>query len=154
MYVVHEIPAGMVGVQIDAVLNDIGADGVKTGMASNKEIIEIIVDRIKKYGINQLVIDPVMVAKSADRLLQKDAETSLVKDLLPVDFLVTSNVYGAEIISGSSIKNLEDAKRAAEIIQGKGPDFVLLRGGHLHEKEAADILLDGNSYQKNKGINA
>jgi len=146
VYAVHDVPPDIVGAQIDAVMEDIGVNGVKTGMVSNKEIIEIIVDRIKKYGIKQLVVDPVMVAKSGDRLLQKDAETSLVKDLFPVTFLVTPNVFEAEIISSSQIESMEDAKRAAEIIQGKGPDFVLLKGGHLHEKEAIDILFDGNTY--------
>jgi hydroxymethylpyrimidine/phosphomethylpyrimidine kinase len=144
---VHDIPPDIVALQIDAVMEDIGVNGVKTGMVSNKEIIEVIADRIKKYGIEQLVVDPVMAAKSGDRLLQKDAETSLVKDLLPVTFLVTPNVYEAEIISGIKIAGIEDANRAAKIIHGKGPDFILLKGGHLHEEEAVDILFDGSSYQ-------
>jgi hydroxymethylpyrimidine/phosphomethylpyrimidine kinase len=143
---VHDIPPHIVGAQIDAIMEDIGVNGVKTGMVSNKEIIEIIVDRIKKYGIEQLVVDPVMVAKSGDRLLQKDAETSLIKDLLPVTFLITPNVHEGEIISSTKIENIEDARRAAEIIQGKGPDYVLLKGGHLLEEEAVDILFDGNAY--------
>jgi hydroxymethylpyrimidine/phosphomethylpyrimidine kinase len=146
VYAVHDVPPEIVGLQIDAVVEDIGVNGVKTGMLSNKEIIEIIVDRIKKYGIKNLVVDPVMVAKSGDRLLQKEAEKSLVKDLLPATFLVTPNVFEAEIISGIHIASIEDAKKAAKIIQQKGPAFVLLKGGHLHEEEAIDILFDGNSY--------
>lgn len=147
VYAVHDIPAEIVGAQIDAVIKDIGADGVKTGMVSNKEIIEIIVDRIKKYKIKQLVVDPVMVAKSSDRLLRKEAEVTLIDELLPVTFLVTPNVFEAEIISGTSIKSVDDAKRAAQIIKRKGPKFVLLKGGHLIEKEAVDILFDGDSFQ-------
>ncbi len=146
VHAVHDVPPDIVGAQIDALMEDIGINGVKTGMVSNKEIIEIIVGRIKKYGIKQLVVDPVMVAKSGDHLLQKGAETSLIKDLLPVTFLVTPNVFEAEIISGTSIKSMEDAKKAAEIIKRKGPDFVLLKGGHLSGEEAIDILFDGNSY--------
>lgn len=147
VYAVHDIPPEIVGAQIDAVMKDIGADGVKTGMVSNKEIIEIIVDRIKKYRIKHLVVDPVMVAKSSDRLLRKDAESTLIEKLLPVSFLVTPNVFEAEIISGTSIKNADDAKKAAQIIKRKGPKFVLLKGGHLLEKEAVDILFDGDSFQ-------
>ena len=155
VYAVHNIPAEIVGAQIDAVIKDIGTNGIKTGMVSNIEIIEIIVDRIKKYGLKQLVVDPVMVAKSAARLLEKDAETSLIKGLLPVAFLVTPNVYEAEIISGTSIKKTEDAQIAARIIRDKGPKFVLLKGGHLQEKEAVDILFDGDSYHyfKSERIN-
>jgi len=113
------------------------------------------VDRIKKYGLKQLVVDPVMVAKSGDRLLDKDAETSLIKGLLPLAFLVTPNVFEAEIISGISIKNIENAQRAAQIIKKKGPEYVLLKGGHLQEKEAIDILFDGDSYHyfKSERIN-
>lgn len=146
VYAVHDIPADIVGAQIDAVVTDIGVDGVKTGMVSSKEIIEVIADRIKKYGIKQLVVDPVMIAKSSDRLLQKDAEASLIKELMPVTFLVTPNVFEAETISGISIKNMDDAKIAARIIREKGPKFVLLKGGHLPGNEAVDILFDGHSY--------
>lgn len=155
VYAVHDIPAEIVGAQMDAVINDIGVNGVKTGMVSNNEIIEIIVERIKKYDIKHLVVDPVMVAKSNDRLLQKEAEISLIKNLLPVTFLVTPNVFEAEIISGIPIKNIQDAQRAAQIIQKKGPEYVLLKGGHLQEEEAIDILFDGNSYHyyKSERIN-
>jgi hydroxymethylpyrimidine/phosphomethylpyrimidine kinase len=146
VYAVHDIPAEIVGAQIDAVIKDISPNGIKTGMVSNQEIIETIVDRIKKYGLNILVVDPVMVAKSSDRLLQKEAEKSLIEELLPIAYLVTPNVLEAEIISGISIKNIEDAQRASKIIHKKGPRYVLLKGGHLQEEEAVDILFDGGSY--------
>jgi hydroxymethylpyrimidine/phosphomethylpyrimidine kinase len=143
---VHDIPPEIVAAQLDAVMEDIGVDGVKTGMLSNREIIATVVEKIKRYGIDQLVVDPVMVAKGGDRLLQSDAETALVKDLLPVTFLLTPNVHEAEIISGTRIEGMEDAERAAKIIQAKGPHYVLLKGGHLQEEEAVDILFDGDSY--------
>ena len=146
VYSVYDLPADIIGAQIDAVMNDIGVNGVKTGMLSTEKIIMIVVDRIKKYKIKNLVVDPVMVSKSSYRLLQKEAEKSLEKELLPVTFLVTPNVPEAEIISGISIKNIEDARKAAQIIQKKGPEYVLLKGGHLQEKEAVDILFDGDSY--------
>lgn len=142
---VHDVPPSMVGEQIDAVMEDIGVDSVKIGMVSNKEIIEVIVERIKKYRI-QVVVDPVMAAKSGDQLLQKEAEKSLIENLLPVTFLLTPNVFEAEIISGVPIKGMEDAQRAAKIIQKKGPQFVLLKGGHLYQKEAVDVLFDGKTF--------
>jgi len=147
VFTVYDLPSDIIGSQIDAVMEDIGADGVKTGMLSNEKIIKIIVDRIKKYGIKNLVVDPVMVSKSSFRLLQIEAEKSLEKELLPVTFLVTPNVHEAEIISGTSIRTIEDAQRAAQIIQKKGPKYVLLKGGHLQEELAVDVLFDGESYQ-------
>ncbi|MFO7980313.1 MAG: bifunctional hydroxymethylpyrimidine kinase/phosphomethylpyrimidine kinase [Candidatus Aminicenantes bacterium] len=145
---VHDIPSEIIGKQIDAVMEDMGVDSVKTGMVSSKEIIEVIANRIKKHGIKQLVVDPVMVAKSGDRLLQKNAELSLVKNLLPLTFILTPNVYEAELISGFQIKSMKDARKAAEEIHKKGPEFVLLKGGHLHNKEeAVDILFDGKTFE-------
>ncbi len=146
VHAIYDLPVSIIAAQIDAVMEDIEVDAVKTGMISTTEIIKTVVDRIKKYGVHKLVIDPVMVAKSGDRLLRKDAETSLVKDFLPLSFLVTPNVPEAEIISGIKIVSVEDAKKAAKIIQALGPTFVLLKGGHLHEENAIDILFDGNAY--------
>jgi hydroxymethylpyrimidine/phosphomethylpyrimidine kinase len=146
VHAIHDIPLNMIAAQIDAVMEDIEVDAVKTGMVSTIGIIEIIVNRIKKYGIKQLVVDPVMVATSGDRLLKKEAEISLIQNLLPVSLLVTPNVPEAEIISDTHIESLEDAKKAAEIIQTLGPNFVLLKGGHLHEENAIDILFDGSTY--------
>jgi len=144
---VHDIPPDIIEKQIDAVMEDIGADSVKTGMVSSKRIIETIANRVKKYRMKKLVVDPVMIAQSGDRLLQKDAELSLAKELFPLTFILTPNVYEAELISGLKIKNIEDAKKAAELIHEKGPEFVLLKGGHLNDnEEAVDILFDGKKF--------
>ena len=146
VYAVHDVPADIVAAQIDAVMKDMGTDGLKTGMLSNRRIIETIVAKIKEYDIRRVVVDPVMVAKSQDRLLQKEAENALVQDLLPVAFLVTPNAHEAEIISGISIAGIEDAKQAARLIKAKGPTYVLLKGGHLQEDTAIDILFDGETF--------
>jgi len=139
----HDIPPDIVGEQIDAVMEDIGADAAKTGMVSSKEIIEVVADRVEKYRIANLVVDPVMVAASGDRLLRKDAERSMTEVLLPLALVVTPNVFEAEIISGTTIENLEGAEKAAKIIRGMGPKFVLVKGGHIEGREAVDILFDG-----------
>jgi len=143
---IHDIPPNIVGDQIDMIMEDIGIDAAKTGMVSNKKIIEIIVDRVKRYKIEKLVVDPVMIAKSGARLLRKDAEKALIEKLLPAAFLVTPNVFEAEIISGISIKNIEDAKKSARLIQKKGAKNVLLKGGHLSGENAIDILFDGKDF--------
>ncbi|MEA3475793.1 MAG: bifunctional hydroxymethylpyrimidine kinase/phosphomethylpyrimidine kinase [Candidatus Cloacimonadota bacterium] len=150
---IHDIPSNVVGDQIDMIMKDIGTDATKTGMVSNKEIIEIIVDRVEEHKIEKLVVDPVMIAKSGARLLRKDAEKALIENLLPVAFLVTPNVFEAEIISGISIKNIEDAKKLAKLIQKMGAKNVLLKGGHLSGENAIDILFDGKGftyYEKDK----
>lgn len=145
---VHDIPPEIIGKQIDAVMEDMDVNSVKTGMLSSKEIIEVIAHRIKKFRIKHLVVDPVMVAKSGDRLLQKNAEISLVKSLLPLTFILTPNVYEAQLISGLIIKSMEDARKAAKEIHEKGPDFVLLKGGHLQIKDqAVDLLFDGKTFE-------
>ncbi len=143
---IHEVPPNMVAAQLDAVLDDIGVDAVKTGMVSNGPIIETIVDRVHAHEIEQLVVDPVMVAASGDRLLEEDAERTLVERLLPAAYIVTPNVFEAQIMSNMQIANVEDAKHAAEDIWKKGPEYVLLKGGHLEVEDALDILFDGKTY--------
>jgi hydroxymethylpyrimidine kinase/phosphomethylpyrimidine kinase len=143
---IHDIPPSIVGDQIDMIMEDIGADAAKTGMVSNKDVIEVVVDRVKKYKIEKFVVDPVMVAKSGARLLRKDAEKALIEKLLPLAFLITPNVFEAEIISGTKIRDVEDAKKSAKIIQRKGVRFVLLKGGHLSGEKSIDILFDGRKY--------
>jgi len=143
---IHDIHPNIVGDQIDMIMKDMGTDAAKTGMVSNKEIIEIVVDRVKKYEIEKLVVDPVMVAKSGARLLKEDAEKALIERLLPIAFLITPNVFEADIIGGTKIRDIEDAKKSAKIIQSKGVKFVLLKGGHLSGEKAIDILFDGRKY--------
>src|SRR6516162_3413914 len=78
---VHEVPTEIIAAQIDAVVDDIGVDAVKTGMLSSAEIITTVADRVRHWGLDRLVVDPVMVAKSGDRLLREDAVAALVSEL-------------------------------------------------------------------------
>ncbi|OYD16761.1 bifunctional hydroxymethylpyrimidine kinase/phosphomethylpyrimidine kinase [candidate division WOR-3 bacterium JGI_Cruoil_03_44_89] len=143
---IRDIPPDVVGDQIDMIMEDIGTDAAKTGMVSNKDIIGMVVDRVKKYRIEKLVVDPVMVAKSGARLLRENAESALTEKLLPVAFLVTPNVFEAEILSGTEIGGIEDAKKSARLIRERGVKFVLLKGGHLSGERAIDILFDGRDF--------
>jgi hydroxymethylpyrimidine/phosphomethylpyrimidine kinase len=144
---IHDIHPDIISDQIDMIMEDIGVDSVKTGMLSSTEIIEVVASKVKGYKIANLVIDPVMIAKSGARLLRKDAEKALIENLLPLSFLVTPNVFEAEIISGIKIKDFEDAKVAADIIHSKGAKNVLLKGGHLPGEKAIDILFNGKDYK-------
>jgi len=143
---IYDLPKEIVATQIDAVLEDIGADAVKTGMLSNREIIDVVAEKIKQFKIEKLVIDPVMVSKSGTRLLKEDAEKELINKIISLAFLVTPNIFEIEIISGMKINNLEDAKRAEKIIYNQGAKNVLIKGGHLEGEKAIDILFDGRDF--------
>ena len=144
---VHEVPPEMVAAQIDAVLEDIGADAVKIGMLGSAEVIRIVADRLRKHlgGTGTpVVLDPVMVAKSGDRLLREDAVEALVTDLLPLATLVTPNVPELEVLTGLSANTEEERLRAAEALAARGP-AVLAKGGHAHpqsSEEVVDLLLE------------
>jgi hydroxymethylpyrimidine/phosphomethylpyrimidine kinase len=143
---IYDLPKEMVAVQIDAVLEDIGIDAVKTGMLSNKEIIDVVREKVEQFKIEKLVIDPVMVAKSGARLLKEDAEREFIDKLVPLAFIITPNIFEAEIISGIKIDNLDDVKEAGKRIYGLGVKNVLIKGGHLEGGKAIDILFDGKNF--------
>ncbi len=145
---VHDLPPDFVGLQIDSVMQDIGADAVKTGMLSNTQIIKIVNKKIKKYQVKNLVIDPVMVAKGGDRLLREDAIEALKEDLIPLAMVVTPNLSEAEVLTGLKIKNIDDMKEAARKIYKLGPKNVLIKGGHLLSNQAVDLLYNGESFKE------
>ncbi|MGB2691446.1 MAG: bifunctional hydroxymethylpyrimidine kinase/phosphomethylpyrimidine kinase [Thermodesulfobacteriota bacterium] len=133
--------------QIDAVLKDIGVDAVKIGMLSTKEIINSVAGKINEYGLKNIVLDPVMVAKGGESLLNPDAEETIIQELLPHATVLTPNIPEAEVISGLKISSVEDMKTAAQKIRTFGPENVLLKGGHLDKStDAVDILYDGTDF--------
>lgn len=145
---VHDLPPDFVGLQIDSVMQDIGADAVKTGMLSNTQIIKMVSKKIKEYQVRNLVIDPVMVAKGGDRLLREDAVKELKENLIYLAMVVTPNLSEAEVLSGLRIRNIEDMKEAAQKIHKLGPKNVLIKGGHLLSAEAIDLLYNGRTFRE------
>ena len=144
---VFEIPPEFVALQIDAVVTDIGVDAVKTGMLSSAAIIAAIAAKIKEHHLSPLVVDPVMVAKGGDHLLRDDARQALIEDLLPLATVVTPNLHEAHVLCGFEIQNLEEMRRAAQVIYGFGAGNVVVKGGHLPaESDAIDLLYDGHSF--------
>jgi hydroxymethylpyrimidine/phosphomethylpyrimidine kinase len=138
-----------VELQIDAVVGDIGVDAVKTGMLSNERIVLSVAKKIKQYGLEKLVVDPVMRAKGGDSLLKKEAEIALKEGLLPLAYIVTPNIHEADLLSGLRIRSVEDMELAAKKIRTLGPKNVLVKGGHLDStQEAIDVLFDGNEFHK------
>lgn len=140
---IQEVPPEEVSRQIEAVLEDIGADAAKTGMLFSALIIQAVSRSLQRYPIEKLVVDPVMAAKSGDPLLQRDAHQALIERLLPLAYVITPNVHEAEILSGVPIDSEESLREAAETIHALGPKFVLMKGGHLPGPDATDYLFDG-----------
>ncbi|MEJ2208955.1 MAG: bifunctional hydroxymethylpyrimidine kinase/phosphomethylpyrimidine kinase [Anaerolineae bacterium] len=145
---VFELPAGFVAQQIDSVMDDIGADAWKMGMLSNAEIIHAVAGRAQHYGMECLVLDPVMVAKGGDPLLRAEAREALVGELLPLAYVVTPNHHEAGVLSGLEVRTLDDMRRAAVAIHDLGARYVVVKGGHLPASAAAiDVLYDGQAFE-------
>jgi hydroxymethylpyrimidine kinase / phosphomethylpyrimidine kinase / thiamine-phosphate diphosphorylase len=132
-----------VALQLETVLEDIGADCVKTGMLANEAIVQVVAQKISKYGIEKVVVDPVLMSKSGVTLLGKEGADALVKELFPQTYLLTPNIPEAEVLTGSPISGVGDMKKAAKRLQRMGPRYVLVKGGHLHDSPV-DILHDGS----------
>ncbi|OPL16405.1 MAG: hypothetical protein AVO39_06015 [delta proteobacterium MLS_D] len=142
---IHEVPLEFIERQFDSVASDIGVDAAKTGMLAGAGVVRLVARKIDEYGIANLVVDPVMAAKGGARLIQKDTEGVLLKELVPRARLVTPNIPEAEILCGHAITSIDDMKRAAEIIGGPSGRSVLVKGGH-REGDALDILYDDGHF--------
>jgi hydroxymethylpyrimidine/phosphomethylpyrimidine kinase len=142
---VELLPPAMVAAQIAAVLEDIGADAVKTGMLGSAAIIATVADSLERFGVGQLVVDPVMIAKSGDRLLAEEAVTALRERLLPLALVITPNLPEAAVLLGRPVREVADMPAAARDLRALGPRYVLLKGGHLPGDEVVDLLDDGQT---------
>ena len=143
---IHEVPAEVVIAQIDAVLADIGADAVKTGMLFSSRIIEAVADRLRAFGVTRLVVDPVMVAKGGDRLLREDAIAALRELLLPLAVVITPNAPEASVLAGITVAGERTAREAARRIHALGPRLVIVKGGHLGGERSEDVAFDGTAF--------
>lgn len=144
---INDTPPEFLELQIDAVIDDIGVDAVKTGMLSNEHLVRAVAKKIKQYGVEKVVVDPVMRSKGGDSLLAKKAEVALKDELLPLAYIVTPNLSEAEILSGIRVSSIEEMKQAAKEIKALGPKTVLVKGGHLESaEEAIDVLFDGHEF--------
>ncbi|MBI4233119.1 MAG: bifunctional hydroxymethylpyrimidine kinase/phosphomethylpyrimidine kinase [Chloroflexi bacterium] len=144
---VHELPPEMVAAQIDAVISDIGADAVKTGMLSSSRIIGVVAAKVREHNLKTLVVDPVMVAKSGDALLRSEAVDALRRELIPLALVVTPNLPEAQALTGRAVESREDARRAAREMVAMGAKAVVVKGGHL-EGPATDLFYDGRSFRE------
>jgi hydroxymethylpyrimidine/phosphomethylpyrimidine kinase len=136
------LEARMVVAQIEAVATDMPVAAVKTGMLARAAIVEAVAESIARLRLPHLVVDPVMVAKSGDRLLDRDAEQAYVRHLFPLATLVTPNLAECEALLGRPVRSVDAMRLAAGELLAKGPRAVLVKGGHL-EGDPVDVLRDG-----------
>ena len=133
------MPVELVAAQIEAVVTDIGADAVKIGMLANAAIVRTVAAAVSSFPLRNVVLDPVMIAKGGDRLLEADAVAELRSNLLPRVDVLTPNIPEAEALAGMPIRTIEDMRQAAHRLQELGPPVVLLKGGHAAGPESVDL---------------
>ncbi len=143
---VHVVPDDFVTAQIEAVVADLGCDAVKTGMLANSTIVEAVAAAVESLELPNLVVDPVMVAKSGDRLLDDEAVHALRWTLLRLARVVTPNIPEAEVLAKMSIGSLADMREAATRIAALKPAAVVIKGGHLPGPEVVDLLFETGQF--------
>lgn len=142
---VHVVPPAFVRAQLDAVITDLRPAALKTGMLASAEIVEAVADSIEAHALGRVVVDPVMIATSGDRLLDPGAEHAIAHRLLPLVTLVTPNLDEAALLVGDSVDSVADMERAAHQLVERGARAALVKGGHLRGAEVVDVLYDGES---------
>ena len=153
---IQSVPPAFVGEQIDSIMNDVGAEAVKTGMLLNDEIAIVVSKKMREYQLDNVVVDPVLYAKDGSALLAgNDALKTLISELLPLAVIVTPNIPEAEVLSGVSIRQPADVKKAAIAIYELGAKTVLIKGGHApgdwpsHKKGVVeDLFYDGSNFRE------
>lgn len=142
---IRELDEEIITDQIAAVYDDITVGAVKIGMLSSAEITRVVARALIKFGAKNIVVDPVMVAKSGSRLLKPEAVEALIKQLFPLADLVTPNLHEASEIVGFPVDNRDAMERAAVAIKTMGPRYVVVKGGHL-PGAACDLFYDGRNF--------
>lgn len=147
---VRPVEPQFVTAQLESVLTDIEVDTVKTGMLASPEVIDVVAGAVERFGIRRLVVDPVMVAQSGDRLIGDGAARAIRERLLPLAFVITPNLAEAGRLTGSVVDDEASMERAARELHAAGAANVLVKGGHL-EGSPVDILFDGRTVHRFEG---
>lgn len=137
---VFPVPVEIISAQIDAVLQDIGADAVKIGMLHSPECVNCVADSLLRNQAGNIVLDPVMVSTSGHTLLMNEAVAVLKERLMPIATIITPNIPEAEALSGEKVEGIDDMRRVAKSLSQESGTSVLLKGGHLKGEKSVDIL--------------
>lgn len=146
---IYPVPPKFIAAQMDAVLSDIGADALKTGMLMTPGSVLAVVRAIEQYKLHNVVVDPVMIAKGGRAMMQEAARRLLIKKLLPLTRVFTPNVPEAESLAQMKIRSIAAMKKAAAVIFELGVKNVVIKGGHLpgsRKSGSIDILYDGKEF--------
>jgi hydroxymethylpyrimidine/phosphomethylpyrimidine kinase len=138
---IHPVPPEIVEKQINAVLSDIGTDSIKIGMLHSTEIIKTVAVALKKFSMKKIVLDPVMVATSGDKLIEDNTVNALIEYLFPLAAIITPNIPEAELLTGTKIFNKDDMIASALKLLNFGSESVLIKGGHLKGNVLYDIYI-------------
>lgn len=137
---IHGVPASFLKAQLQSVLDDIGVDAVKIGMLHSPDVVEVVAWAIDHYGLKQVVLDPVMVATSGDRLIAQETVAVLVSELFPRVQLVTPNLDEASLLVQKNLSQIDELQPAGLELLAMGAKAVLLKGGHLQGDVLCDVL--------------
>jgi hydroxymethylpyrimidine/phosphomethylpyrimidine kinase len=142
------LSSDLVALQLETIVSDIRPDAAKTGMLGTAAVVEAVAAAVADLDIPLLVVDPVMVAKSGDSLIDDEAVAAVKTELLRRALVVTPNVPEAEVLSGITIRTEHDRREAAKLILALGPSAVIIKGGHLGSAAIVDLLYDGHRFQE------
>jgi hydroxymethylpyrimidine/phosphomethylpyrimidine kinase len=145
---VAPLSADLVTAQIESVAGDIAIHATKIGMLATAAIVEAVAAAIRELELPLVVVDPVLVSTSGERLLDSDGVQTLCTELLPLVRLVTPNIPEAEALSGRRIGSPDDAREAARRIRDMGPSAVIITGGHGAGADVVDLLFDGDAFHE------
>lgn len=144
---IYDVSPDFVEKQFESVMSDMGVDAAKTGMLANAAVLQVVADNIRKYHIEKLVVDPVMVAKGGMLLIQGEFRETLIRELIPLALVVTPNIPEAEVLAETHITSVSDMRKAARIIHDFCVKNVVVKGGHL-SGDAVDVLYDGRHFHE------
>ena len=145
---VHLVPVDFVALQLAALAADLPPAALKTGMLATAAIVDTVTDAVRRYGWRPLVVDPVMIATSGDRLLQPDAEAEIRTRLLPLAALVTPNLDEAALLTGREVRTLAQMEDAGRALLQLGAGAALVKGGHGTDDVVADVLVTPDGIQR------
>jgi hydroxymethylpyrimidine/phosphomethylpyrimidine kinase len=154
---IHEIPPDIVAAQIEAVAVDIGIQAAKTGMLANANIILAIADAADRVGIGKdghipFVVDPVSASMGGDQLLRDDALDALRSELFPRATVITPNLDEVRLLTGIDVTDMATQREAAEALYAYGPEWVLVKAGHMRNVEdCVDLLYNGTDFHELPG---
>lgn len=149
VHAIHPVPAEAVAHQMTVVLDDIGADCLKTGMLGSRAVVEAVADTVQAHAADvPLVVDPVLAATSGDALAEPSVLAALKDRLVPRATVLTPNIGEAEALTGQTIACADDMARAAATLHGLGAKAVLVKGGHLAGPDVTDVLVDASGEQR------